>query len=206
MSQPVARNSFRRAEGDWPRDNAPQWFIKGSYVLDVIFDRRCAGDVDVFYNREMSAPTPLDIEAWLEERGWWQANPDISAGDFAERGGGAQDRFNIDLLHINMDGRLGIMQSGTSEPISLDDAAKLLAEERLQLLVGQGLPEPDDGSEPGSTRDYLEKVLRKMTVHPELANEAIRTDAEHRLSDEYTYEPEPGVGEDLKGIEDDDFF
>lgn len=206
MSRPVEKNSFRRVEGDWAGDKPPQWFIKGSYVLDLIFDRQCAGDIDVFYNRDMSTPAPLEIKAWLSKQGWWQATPDISAGDFAARGGGAQDRFNIDLLHINMDGQLGIMRNATSEAISLEDAATLLTEQRLQLLADQGLPEPDDGSEPGSTRGYLEKVLRKMTCHPELANEAIRTEVEHRLSGEYEFEPVPGVGEDLIDLEDADFF
>src|ERR1700732_505788 len=93
-----------------------KWYIKGSYVLDVVFAPRLgnvahAADVDVFYLRTGAPPTKTDVQSVLQKAGLPPPpgrgiDGPIVVDALGRLGGGGEPFFNIDLWHIREDGAL----------------------------------------------------------------------------------------------------
>ncbi len=101
------------------------WYIKGSYVLDVVFRDRLgpvqhAADLDVFYLKGQGKPTKSDIEPVLQAAGLPPLPPKgihgpFDVDDLSALDGVGRPVFNIDLWHIREDGSLKTRnQAGTS--------------------------------------------------------------------------------------------
>lgn len=203
---------FRPADGrGWNRDEAPSWFIKGSYVLDVLYGRKVAGDIDVFYDRRHRRPTREEVVAWLQGHGWWVPNlveiVGVSAEDFSTRDGGGEKRFNTDNVSISMDGTFQIIEaSGNPRTASRETVLEYL-NCGLSLLDGWDLPLPDPPGSPGAGgTEYLEKIKKKLTAHGELENVKLLRAVEARLTEDYEYQPEEGppISTDLDSQAGDD--
>lgn len=172
----------------------PRWFIRGAYVLDVIFGRQSARDVDVFFDRTKEAPKSEDIEAFLELRGWWIPRQGvtltgIAPGDFETRGNWEDKRFNVDQFYIDMTGLVGVILDGHGpQPLPLDEAKERIVTAHLQLLPGKRLPEPNPPGEDQHGNLVLSRILIQLGAHPELDNPAIRQQVEYLLSD-FEYDP-----------------
>lgn len=173
MPKPITR-----AGGKPLRTGPTRWFIKGSYVLDIIFDQQCAQDVDVFYNNQGQPPTKAHIKTFLQGKSWWIPSSidiiPIKPSDFETRDGGGNKRLNVDTLHINDDGNLGIAcMNSSSVPITQADAKTKLKTEKLRWLH-PCLATSDPG--------YLEKTLRKMTCYSDLHSVELKAEIDDKLT------------------------
>ncbi|HSC86356.1 MAG TPA: hypothetical protein VLC09_03770 [Polyangiaceae bacterium] len=172
----ATRASVRRPGLDL--DQPSPWFIKGSYVLMVLFDRGTASDVDVFYLRG-GRLDQAEVEALLREQGWPTRGIDptpVNQEDFDQRAGGGETRFNIDLWHIGQDGQFYRRDEHSNTLIPLNHGEAI--GEQLRLLDGQHVPSAYTEED----RLYLEKVLRKMDEHPSLNSPTIRETVEYELA------------------------
>lgn len=156
------------------------FYVKGSYVLDLVFARNCAHDIDVFHLRGHQ-PTRDEILRWIQEHklppapnGIVEPTPvdDVDACD-----GGGHPVFNVDRWHIRDDGNLYTLRE-TSEPRdALDVIWGAPIHRTLPVLL-----RPDDAraikieiirplselpNEPESVI-LLKKALRKVREHSEL--------------------------------------
>lgn len=202
--------SFRRV--DAPTLPPPRFYIKGSYVLDVIFGRSKAQDVDVFYDKSCQRPTASAARNWLQENGFPQhANIDgpIPVDNIDDCSGGGFPEFNIDRWHIRNDGTLYTLEDtderaehgglfGRSPyktrvvPLDLELARRT----PLTVLFPPYRVYGEDGIK------RIEKAIRKMSEHPELVNDALRLELEATLNALNKGE-EPEVSNDAEA--DDDF-
>ncbi len=164
---------------------ASRFYVKGSYVLDVVFGRNAAADVDVFYDRSCEQPTEQDIKSWLASKQLpLPAAIDRSAVDSIDDcSGGGFPIFNIDRWHIRMDGELYTLEE-TSEPSGVlplfgQTAFKMkpirlrLEDARKQKLLE--IASLDDLQRAPDELKYLRKLLKKLTTHPELDEPGVRS-------------------------------
>lgn len=163
----------------------PQFYIKGSFVLDVIFDRCCAKDIDFFYDSSCQPLTQPVARDWLKKLGFPHNKPlDLTPVDNIEdASGGGFPEFNIDRWHIRHDGKLYTLEEtatphedgglggrplNKTKPVELQKSQA--KQERLQILPpGHYHPSGDAGLE------RVKKALRKMSDHRELLNEELRS-------------------------------
>ena len=142
-----------------------QWYIKGSYVLDVVYadrlgDVRHAADADVYYLQTTARPTKFDVEAALAANNL----PPLPVGgldgpyrvdDLAALDGGGEPKFNIDLWHLRENGALLVRDdAGRFTPLLPDSP---VANGPLRLLPGRN-PDPK----------HALKGLMKMALYPPL--------------------------------------
>lgn len=109
---------FRRMGGS---KQPPRFYIKGSYVLDIVFSRKTANDIDVFYDESCERPTKDYVRAWLNSHGLPESAPidgPIPVQGFDDCSGGGFPEFNIDRWHIRDDGHVYTL-TDTSEPNDL---------------------------------------------------------------------------------------
>lgn len=83
----------------------PQFYAKGSYVLDVLFGTKHASDIDICWADTGGQPEKARISRWMELCGF-EARPIqlVRVTDFFACDGGGPPIFNIDLWRIEMDG------------------------------------------------------------------------------------------------------
>lgn len=168
--------TFRRS-GKTP--TPANWYVKGSYVLDLVFSTSHAKDVDVFFTGDR--PAKGDILTWLQGLGLpdppfvereqfmdgetrIQKDPcfDIHpVNSLARPDGGGEMVFNVDCWHIPMSGQIHIFDpaTGTSAPSNQWQTPGTL------VLLD---PARDVQAEPGL------KGLLKMLLYSSLRDDAVR--------------------------------
>lgn len=172
---------FRRH--DAPPLPPPRFYIKGSYVLDVIFDREAAQDIDFFYDEACQRLSATEARDWLRQRNLPQhANIDgpHPIDDIDDCSGGGYPEFNIDRWHIRDDGNIYTLEDTEEEleygglcgrplhktrPVRLD--LEWAKKTPLKVLFDPYAPAGEDGIK------RVEKAIRKMKDHPQLLDEAL---------------------------------
>lgn len=144
----------------------PAWYIKGSYVLDVVFRERLgsvqhAADADVFYLRTAARPGKADVEAVLDLHGLpplpnGKLDGPLPVDNLTSLDAGGTPTFNIDLWHIRETGALLVADGrGNTSALNPNDA---LASGPLRLLDPSRQPSPKAAL----------KGLMKMALYPPL--------------------------------------
>lgn len=186
----------------------PRFYVKGSYVLDVVFGGSHARDIDVFYERTCERPNRDAVVQWTVDMGLPSApTPDITPTDTLDDcSGGGFPQFNIDRWHIRQDGQLYTLVETTEEsdllpvggrsafktkvvPLGLDEARKL----KLEILVDLGALLGEEGIA------RIDKVLAKAAKYPQLENKTLRAQLEQRRGEievELTNVDDVDAGED----------
>lgn len=148
----------------------PQFYVKGSYVLDRVFGTDYANDVDVFWLDVGQRPTNARISRWMELCGFTPKPIQLArvTNLFACDGGGAPI-FNFDLWRIEMDGDTYEMDPRTRV------ATKIRAAPATPLRF---LPDhsPFALTPSVETNAVLDKALAKMARHPSLFDSATKAE------------------------------
>lgn len=140
----------------------PQFYVKGSYVLDRIFGTNFANDLDIHWLSTGGSPTATSVRAWLDRC----ALPDHATihvdrvTDLFACDGGGPPVFNIDLWQIEMDGYIYEMDPATHLATRINGKPNV----KLTFLAK---PPPPPSVE---TNTMLDKALRKMQQHPTLSD------------------------------------
>lgn len=189
-----SRPPFRRTESLEAKPPA-KWYIKGSFVLDYVFNRSCARDIDVFFDRSCEKPSKEEISLLLDKIQIKTKKPfDIhGVDDFDACDGGSPPVVNIERWHIRNDGCLytiketniprtecsGKIPGIQGVPLYETKIEKITkdwaASQKLELLSCSSLP---------YEASYLSKLLEKMKNHPELNSDDVRTQVQEILEDD----------------------
>lgn len=169
----------------------PRFYIKGSYVLDVVFGRSAAQDIDFFYDNSRQSLTAAEARSWLEKHNLPQHAPidgPIPVDTVDDCSGGGFPEFNIDRWHIREDGNLYTLEdTEESEEYGGLFGRSLYKTKvmRLHLASAQSTsltvlfppyyPSEADGI------NRVQKAIRKMSDHPELFNDALKRKLEATL-------------------------
>lgn len=200
---------FRRAGAQ--TTPAPRFYIKGSYVLDVIFGRSAAQDIDVFYDNSRQRLTATEAQRWLEKHNLPQhagIDGPVPIDNTDDCSGGGYPEFNIDRWHIRDDGKLYTLEDTEEEaefgglfgrslyktrvvPLDLASAKQTV----LRVLLPPYCPSGEDGIK------RIAKAIRKMSDHPELLDDALKQELEANLEALKKGE-EPAASTDANGDDD----
>lgn len=158
--------SFRRAGVG----RQPRYYIKGSYVLDVLFGTTHANDIDICWLDTGGQPTNARVADWMRLCGLL-AKPIqlVRVTDLFACDGGGAPIFNIDLWRIEMDGCVYEMDPATHMATKIPAAPKA----RLGFLPN---PPPFALTPSAETNAMLDKALAKMARHPSLFEQATETE------------------------------
>jgi len=145
----------KRIDDDRPE---PQWYICGSYVLDILFGKQEAKDIDVCWLSSCKQPLNKEIFDWLDEHGFHRAkcDPDpvrVKRFDTPEAGG--FPTLNIDYWRLEMDGKIYDIYGGKRVELSKENIEPM-------RIINSPVPS-----------DIAEKAIEKMKLFPELLNEQI---------------------------------
>ncbi len=161
-----ARGIVRRAGA--PR--RPRFYVKGSYVLDVLFGTNYANDIDICWLDSGGQPTNARVAAWMRLcRLPWKPIQLVRVRDFFACDGGGAPVFNIDLWRIEMDGCAYDMNPATHGAIKMPAPPQT----RLGFLPS---PPPFALTPSAQTNAMLDKARAKMARHPSLFDQTTETE------------------------------
>jgi hypothetical protein len=157
----------------------PPFFVKGSYVLDVVFARTKARDIDIYFSRSHRQPSSAEVLAWAQQHSFpTPRTVDFTpSDDIDDCSGGGPSVFNVDLWHLREDGALYVLEE-TSQP--RQDLAGLwglpavhwrrapLSRRQARATRMHALQSLTTIARDREGLDYVSKALRKMRDHPEL--------------------------------------
>lgn len=92
-------------------DSAATFYVKGSFVLDVIFGTAFAGDMDVFYKG--TRPTRDELEQWIAASNFRPPRKGfdiVGVERLDDASGAGYPRLNFERWHIRENGRLYTLQ------------------------------------------------------------------------------------------------
>jgi len=135
----------------------PAWYVKGSYLLDVLFHVNFATEIDIFWLSALGEPTEEEVRRWLKAHNFHavQSIDRTRVKDFLSSDGGGEPQFNIDFWQIHMDGNLYVGEPHNALFRVLSATAII----PLQAVGGHSI-DPI----------VAEKALRKMRNYPALHN------------------------------------
>ncbi len=139
----------------------PVWYIKGSYVLDILYKVKKARDIDVFWLSSHGKPEQNDIKNWLKAHNF---HHDLSiqfsyVDDFIKSNGGGPPKINLDYLQLHMDGKVYL--ANPDEKIF----RRISAKEKIKIKIID-----KDNISPEKAR----KIINKMEQYPEIYDEAVK--------------------------------
>ena len=143
----------------------PQWYICGSYVLDVLFGVRTAKDIDVCYLGTSRTPTQDEIFAWIAKHGFHRTplNPQfIRVPQLESPDAGGEPILNIDYWRLENDGKVYAVDPKTKAKTELTAAIA----PKLEILAH---PVP---------QERAQKALDRMASIAKLANPSIKQQLE----------------------------
>jgi hypothetical protein len=141
-----------------------EWYICGSYVLDVLFGVRVAKDIDVCWLSDREMPSYDDVCAWIDANDLHRCppNPDFTRVQqliYPEAGGFAS--LNIDYWRLERDGHVYAVDPETGEKVPLE------AGNTPQLDIVSRPIEPDRASKALQRMDEI-RQLNNLTIRGEL--------------------------------------
>lgn len=167
------------------------WYVKGSYVLDVLFETAFAMDVDVFYDSARGQPSRDQIRSWMRAANLPQtkAEPDIVATyDMDACNGGGEPVLNIDQWHVRMDGVIYTLEATTIETDELERTMNRLPPTKMRpvplerhFATGMQIEVLPWVSEDDLDAERIVKTLAKMVRHPSLRNASLERVLERLL-------------------------
>lgn len=137
----------------------PRWYICGSYVLDILFGKKKAKDIDVCWLSSCKQPVEQDIIDWIDEHGFHRTkyNPQfVMVKQLNTPEAGGNPTLNIDYWRLEMDGKIYDISEGKKVGISKESVKPM-------QIINHPVPS-----------EIAEKALRKMELFPELMNEQIK--------------------------------
>lgn len=154
-----------------------EWVIIGRYVLDILFAKRHARDIDVAYVKTGRRPMMQEILAWVSAKSFHTTrnNPDLHpVTDLFRPEVGGLPCFNIDYWQLHRDGR--VYQSNPDKA----EYTKLTIESAVPLRIVH--PE-------NLTKECARRGLERMINYPELHEDKTKTDLNDFLTWSTNTEP-----------------
>jgi hypothetical protein len=140
----------------------PQFYVKGSFVLDRLFGTNHANDIDIFWLDSGGQPTTHGIREWMQRCGFNDKPIQLAkVTDLFACDGGGDPIFNIDMWRIEMDGCTYEMDPTTKA------MTKLGPKPSTTLAFISNLP-PFALMACAATNTVLDKALAKMNRHSSL--------------------------------------
>ncbi|AGP39483.1 hypothetical protein [Sorangium cellulosum] len=158
--------TFKGVFGRKDANRRPQFYVKGSYVLDRIFGTDHANDIDICWLDVRGKPEDQRVREWCDLCGFPRKTVQpIKIADFFACDGGGSPIFNIDLWRLEMDGCAYEMDPSTHAAKRITN----LPQSSLELLPNPG---PFALSPSPELNAVLSKALMKMQRHPSLYNQS----------------------------------
>lgn len=158
-------------------------YVKGSYVLDVVFGRDCARDIDVFHPRDGLPPTDAAIRKWQATNKFPGQKKPISktpVDELEKCNGGGSPFLNVDQWHLCDGGKLWTLEYTRKRVKDLESlwnggATRATRRVRLELAKARKAQmievlDLDTVTQDQQGQEYLGKALDKMRLYPALHN------------------------------------